>query len=411
MTNQPALLTQAPPPVLGSPEEAYAAARAYADAVEPTAASRDRERSKPIEELRLLAESGLLGLRVPAAFGGPELARSVVVEVTRLIARADPTIAQTFVPHYIGVEVLGGDPSDERAQEVYGAILREGARLGSAFAERGTSTTAEIRTVAKRSSDGGWTVSGHKYYATGALGASWLGVIAIGPAGGPAIAFVPTDADGLTLDLDQWSSFGQRATFSGAVILDGVRLPDRYVIDTGAPPPVPPPSALGAFDQAIHAAIDSGIARAALEDGAQYVRTRTRPWIEAPPGSSAAEEPLLLRRFGELTTQLHALEALLERGARTVDEAFEAPALTDENTAAASLAVAEAKAYAQEVAVGIASGIFELTGAASTDERYGLDRHWRNVRTHSLHDPARWKYIHIGNHTVTGALPPRIPTL
>ncbi|WP_344835787.1 acyl-CoA dehydrogenase family protein [Actinocorallia longicatena] len=66
-------------------------------------------------------------------------------------------------------------------------------------------------------------------------------------------------------------------------------------------------------------------------------------------------------------------------------------------SAAASLAVAEAKAFAQEDAVGIASDVIELAGTSSADAAHGLDRHWRNARVHTLHDPARWKYHHIGD--------------
>ena len=61
----------------------------------------------------------------------------------------------------------------------------------------------------------------------------------------------------------------------------------------------------------------------------------------------------------------------------------------------------------EEFAVEIASGVLELTGASGTGLEYALDRHWRNVRVHSLHDPARWKYVHLGNHTLRGTLPPR----
>ena len=73
--------------------------------------------------------------------------------------------------------------------------------------------------------------------------------------------------------------------------------------------------------------------------------------------------------------------------------------------------MAAAKALAQELAVEIASGIFELTGTSATDGKYALDRHWRNVRVHSLHDPARWKYVHLGNHTLHGTKPPRLGVL
>ena len=70
-----------------------------------------------------------------------------------------------------------------------------------------------------------------------------------------------------------------------------------------------------------------------------------------------------------------------------------------------------AEALAQEFAVEIASGVLELAGASATDRKYGLDRHWRNVRVHSLHDPARWKYVHLGNNTLHGTRPPRLGVL
>ncbi|WP_244540208.1 hypothetical protein [Kaistia soli] len=35
-----------------------------------------------------------------------------------------------------------------------------------------------------------------------------------------------------------------------------------------------------------------------------------------------------------------------------------------------------------------------------------LHRHWRNARTHTLHDANRWKYLHIGNFTANGTYPP-----
>jgi alkylation response protein AidB-like acyl-CoA dehydrogenase len=91
-----------------------------------------------------------------------------------------------------------------------------------------------------------------------------------------------------------------------------------------------------------------------------------------------------------------------------IDAAYAAPEVTRDAAAEATLAVAAAKALAQEYAVEIASGIFELTGTSGTDGVVNLDRHWRNVRVHSLHDPARWKYVHLGKHTLHGARPPRL---
>jgi alkylation response protein AidB-like acyl-CoA dehydrogenase len=257
-------------------------------------------------------------------------------------------------------------------------------------------------------------LNGTKYYATGALGATWIAVAAGIPARGDetATVFIRPDQAGVTLNLDKWSAFGQRGTASGEVLLDDVVVDGALVIEEGSPPDplTGPPSVLGAFDQALHAAIDIGIARAALEDGAEFVRTKSRPWKEALDAGidRAADEPHVVRRFGEFTARLYALEALLAAGTALIDEGYAQPEPSRELATEATLKIAAAKALAQEFAVEIASGIFELAGTSATDGAVNLDRHWRNVRTHSLHDPARWKYVHLGHHTLSGANPPRI---
>lgn len=402
------------PPLLTTAQEALAAADAVAAEVVEGAVRRELEDVPPLEELRLVSAAGLLGIGVPTEHGGPDLPLSVVVEVLRRLSRADSTVGQLVLSHYVlgqGIRNLGNTAP---APRLYADILG-GAQLGNATAERGTRTAAERLTTIRRRDEGGWILNGRKFYATGALGAWWIGVsarIADTDPVSTATVFVRSDTPGVNLALDRWSSFGQRGTASGEVGLNNVVVADEFVIDEG-PAPDPQsaePSILGAFDQALHAAIDIGIARAALEDGAEFVRTRSRPWFEADV-DSAAQEPHIVRRFGELTARLYALEALLARGTDLIDAAQRAPELTRDDAAAASLSVAAAKALAQEFAVEIAGGVLELAGASATDRKYALDRHWRNVRVHSLHDPARWKYVHLGNHTLHGTRPPRLGVL
>ena len=66
------------------------------------------------------------------------------------------------------------------------------------------------------------------------------------------------------------------------------------------------------------------------------------------------------------------------------------------------LAVSQAKAFAAEAAVTVVSEIFEGTGATGTRETHALDRHWRNARTHTLHDPSRWRHHAVGNFILNG---------
>jgi alkylation response protein AidB-like acyl-CoA dehydrogenase len=400
-------------PLLASSHEALDVANAVATDLAVGSADRERAGVALTPQLRQVADAGLLGISVPTAHGGPAVPASTTVEVLRRLSRGDGAVGQLLLSHFVVAQAISGLGQAAPAPRIYGDVLA-GAQIGNATAERGTTTALDRRTTVSPRADGTWLLNGTKYYATGALGATWIAVAAVvdGRPGETATAFIRPEQPGVTLDLEKWSAFGQRGTASGEVRLDGVVVDADLVIEEGlAPDPVAaPPSVLGAFDQALHTAVDVGIARAALEDGAEFVRTRARPWREAVDAGveRADEEPHVVRRFGELTARLYALEALLARGTAIIDEAYAQPELTRDIAAEATLTVAAAKALAQEFAVEIASGIFELTGASGTDSAHNLDRHWRNVRTHSLHDPARWKYVHLGNHTLHGTKPPRL---
>jgi alkylation response protein AidB-like acyl-CoA dehydrogenase len=398
---------------LTTPRAALDAADAVAADLAVGSAERERAGTPLLPQLRQVADAGLLSIAVPIEHGGPGLPASTRIDVLRRLARGDGAVGQLLLSHFVISQAISGLGDAEPAPRLYRDVLA-GAQLGNATAERGTKTGLERRTTVTSRDDGTWVLDGTKYYATGALGATWIAVAAIvaGRNGETATVFVRPEQPGVTLDLDKWSAFGQRGTASGEVRLDGVVVDGDLVIEEGrAPDPVTgPPTVLGAYDQALHAAVDIGIARAALQDGAEFVRTRARPWQEAVDAGidRADREPHVVRRFGELTARLYALEALLARGADVIDQALAQPELSRDTAAEATLTVAAAKALAQEFAVEIASGIFELTGASGTDTAVNLDRHWRNVRTHSLHDPARWKYVHLGNHTLNGTRPPRL---
>ncbi|MDJ0108095.1 SfnB family sulfur acquisition oxidoreductase, partial [Rhodococcus erythropolis] len=53
------------------------------------------------------------------------------------------------------------------------------------------------------------------------------------------------------------------------------------------------------------------------------------------------------------------------------------------------------------------STLFEIGGTRSAGESANLSRFWRDARTHTLHDPTRWKVQHIGRWTLSGTIPPR----
>jgi alkylation response protein AidB-like acyl-CoA dehydrogenase len=198
---------------------------------------------------------------------------------------------------------------------------------------------------------------------------------------------------------------GQRATISGTTTFADVTLDPELLVDYAKAYEVP--QQLGARAQLFHAAIEVGIAGGALRDARSYLREKARPSTEAvrAGAATAADDPHVLHRFGRAATRVRAAEALLHDAARTLDaiglEPHDAQA-----AAAGSLAVAGAKAFGSEVAVEVASDLFQLCGTSSTAAKYDLDRHWRNARTHSVHDPLDWKYHHIAAHALGDVLPP-----
>jgi alkylation response protein AidB-like acyl-CoA dehydrogenase len=132
-----------------------------------------------------------------------------------------------------------------------------------------------------------------------------------------------------------------------------------------------------------------------------------RPSTEAvrAGASAAADDPHVRHRYGRLAVRVRAAETLLADAARVLAETGLVPADADA-AARGSLAVAGAKAFGSEVAVEAGSELFALCGTSATDQRWDLSRHWRNARTHSVHDPADWKYHHLGAYALGDVLPP-----
>lgn len=385
-------------------EEALAAATELAAAIREGAARRDAERILPDAEVAEMTRRGLYGLTVPGWLGGPDLPMSAVAEVMRILATGDPNVAQLLHSHYVYVNLLRCCGSREQQEALLSAVLA-GARFGNAQAEAGTRTPADIRTTIVPDG-GGYVITGDKFYCTGAWFAHIIPVLARGQDGAAYAAFVPRGARGLTV-LDDWAGLGQRTTASGTVRLDRVRVGPGAVVPRD--PVFGGPATYGSFAQLMHTAIDVGIARGVLDEAASFVRTKARPWFEAGV-DQAADDPLLIQRAGELTVAVRAAETLLADAGRQLDAAEAGrPAghLDATQAAETSIAVAIAKAAADRAAVDAASALFELGGTRSAAAGLNLDRHWRNARTHTLHDPVRWKLQHIGRWTLTGTPPPR----
>lgn len=384
-------------------EAALATAESLAQDFAQTAVQRDREGGVPREEMERFDRSGLIAITVPAEHGGLGAGPELLAEVVRRIAVADPAIAQTPQAHFLMVDAIAFAGSPALQRRLFAEVVA-GRRIGNALAERGALHAQDLKTRLRRDADGLW-LDGVKGYATGSLTAGWIAVTALDADDRLKLVFIERDAPGAALD-ETWPAMGQRATVSGGLTLDGVEVDPELVIDYA--PVFEAPQLLGARAQLVHTAIEVGIARAAVNDAAWFLGEKARPFFEAVRFAGveqASDDPHALHRLGRIGARASAAEALLERAASTLQEIGLRPA--DAHAAArGSMAVAEAKGFATDIAAEAASELFAICGTSATDVKYGLDRHIRNARTHGVHDPVSWKYHHLGGFLVDGRLPP-----
>ncbi|SED26666.1 SfnB family sulfur acquisition oxidoreductase [Rhodobacter sp. 24-YEA-8] len=384
--------------LITSDAQAIAIAEKLAAEYAPSASLRDRARALPWEELDRFTASGLWGITVPKAYGGAGVSAVTLARVTAIIAAADGSLAQIPQNHFYALEVIRSGGSEAQKRHYFRLAL-DGHRFGNALAEIGAK---DFQRRTRLIREGGQLfVEGQKFYCTGAIFAHQIPTLVVDETGRQQLVIIPREAAGVTIT-DDWDGFGQRVTGSGSVSFSRVAVdPDQIVPFQDS---FERPTPIGPFAQIIHAAIDLGIGQGAFQATLPFIRNRARPWVDAKVDSAAAD-PLTLAGLGDVALRLRAASALVTRAGRAVDAAIlEA---TEVSVAGASIAVAAARALTTTAGLLAGSKLFEFTGTSATFAEDNLDRHWRNVRTHTLHDPVRWKYHAVGNHRLNGVNPPR----
>lgn len=391
-----------PAPVhrIASDAEALDIARTLAESFRAGASQRDRERRLPWDEIEAYTASGLGAITIPREYGGADLSLVTVAKVFEILCAADPSLGQIPQSQF-GVLALIRDYGTHRQKTRIFSDILNGWRIGNAGPERTTKTISVSTTRVSETPDG-MRLTGRRFYSTGAIFAHWIPTRAIDDQGRAVQVWVAYDAPGVQV-IDDWDSFGQKTTASGSVIFDAVPVHAELTLPVWSF--ASQPGLAGPTSQLIQAAIDSGIAVAAIEDALAFVRERARPWIDSGI-ASATEDPTILHAVGSLLTNLHAAQEVLHAAGATIDAIAERP-VTDQSSARASVAVAEAKILTTEIALEAAEELFDLAGSSATRAGHNLDRHWRNARVHTLHDPVRWKSHLIGNYELNGIFPNR----
>ncbi|MBI2756277.1 MAG: acyl-CoA dehydrogenase family protein [Chloroflexi bacterium] len=379
------------------------AARGLAAAFRTTAAERDARGGTPKAERDLIRASGLLRLVVPSSLGGAGGDWAVALTVVRELAVADASLAHVLGYHYLGVATPHIFGTARQRDLAYTEVARDNLFWGNAL------NPLDLRTTITRQG-GGLVLRGAKSFASGSGDSDRL-VVSATEDDSPAlhVLVVPTRADGVTVH-DDWDNMGQRQTDSGSVTFDNVTLSSEALLG----PPGPGASPFGTLRtcivQAILAHVYVGLARGAIVEAAPYTRASARAWpARAWPGSSAAaaaEDPLVLRSYGEMETLTAGAEALCARAANLVQAGWQrGEMLTVEERGQIAVAVATARASAARTALQVTSQMFEAMGSRATSARLRYDRFWRNARTLTLHDPIEHKLREIGDWVVNGRPP------
>ncbi|MET2831538.1 acyl-CoA dehydrogenase family protein [Mesorhizobium shangrilense] len=376
-----------------------------------TAVARDLAGAAPHAEIDLLRLAGLLTIYIPKRFGGGGATPAEVLKIIRILAKGDTSIAQIAIYHLFGT-AIGLDGNNKAFID-----KRLDGFLNKGWFHAGIAQAAYEPLIEARQVEDGFVLNGAKPFTSGAAVADTLQVwVRFAPGTridgtdasrhiGQFIVANPTPGLGFGND---WDSIGQRLTVSGSATLENVAasagdLVGHWPEDTVQPPYVT------LHVPIVHAAFGElylGTALAALEDARDYINQRGRPWLSSP-ANKASEDTLIVERFGRLSIALASAEALADAAGAAVQRAFErGKDLTAEERGKAAAIAYQSKVHSTEVALEVTSRIFELTGARSTARSFGFDRYWRNVRTHSLHDPVHYKVLEVGDFALNGRVPP-----
>ncbi|KIW15893.1 hypothetical protein PV08_05943 [Exophiala spinifera] len=399
---------------LGLPKTAeqwLARGREVAQILAVDAAQRDIENRSPVKEVKLLKAAGLTKVLGPKEYGGGGQDWSVGYKLIREVAKGDGSLGMLLGYHLLWsttANVVGTDEQKHRTQKL---ILENDWFIGGAVNPR----NADL----KITSDGDEIVfNGHKNFNTGGVISD--ATILEGVLEGTdqhIFALVPTRQPGIQFGHD-WDNVGMRLTESGSVRIDNVRAPwtDALGWDAQTKKPIdavlkiPFASLLLPTIQLVFSNFYLGIGLGALDEARKWTTTKTRAWpFGGDNKERATDEFYILSRYGSFFAHLRAAEALADRAGDEISSLYadhgEKRDVSAERRGEVAEWVASIKVVATDEALKVAAGIFEVTGASATVRKVGLDRFWRDVRTHSLHDPVAYKERELGRYFLLGEAP------
>jgi butyryl-CoA dehydrogenase len=347
--------------------------RELADAeLRPNARRWDEAHEFPREAVKKLGELGLLGVAVPAEWGGAGMDHVAYAIAMEEISRG---CAGTGVVMSVN-NSLYCDPvlrfgTDAQKRELLEPFAR-GEKLGCfALTEptSGSDAAGMLTTAVKRG--GEYVLSGTKNFITNGPQADVVLVFAMtdrtrGHRGISAF-LVPTDARGFTRGKPD-DKVGIRASGSCSIFFDECVVPERWRLgDEGEGFKI----AMSTLDggRIGIAAQALGIARAGFEEARDYAKDRKAF------GQPIAQFQAIQFMLADMATELDAARLLVWRAASVQDQGkrFGAEA-------------AMAKLYASEMAERVTSKAIQIHGGYGYTKDFDVERHWRDSRITEIYE-------------------------
>ncbi|WP_455810733.1 acyl-CoA dehydrogenase family protein [Pseudomonas graminis] len=374
-------------------------ARDLAEFFASDAAERDRLGGTPKVQRDALRASGLLAMSVPEQYGGAGASWRDTFEAARIIARVDSSLAHVFGFHHLMLATVRLFSRPQQWEPWFEQTASHNWFWGNAL------NSLDARMMA-RQHEGWYEFSGQKSFCSGASDSEMLLASALDEqdANSLLMAVIPSGRSGITLH-DDWDNIGQRQTDSGSVTFERVRVEHGEMLLEPGPLSSPFACLRPLIAQLHFANLFLGIAEGAFAEARHYTLHESRPWLTSPARFSG-EDPYVLHHYGEFWVGLESVRLLIERACTLLDAAWnKGVSLSAEERAQLALAVGSARVAATRHGLDICTRLFEVTGARATHASLRFDRHWRNLRTQSLHDPLDYRIRELGEWALNG-MPP-----
>lgn len=359
-------------------------ARVTAD-IAATAGEYDRTGEVPVAGLEVAHRAGLLTATVGRAYGGPQLGHRDAARVLTAIGEGDASVA-LIVANTLNTHASQAERPHWPA-ELYDDLLRRSldapAPVNAIRAEPELGAPARgglPKTVARRTADG-WSLRGHKAYATGGTGLAYHVVWAVAdePDGDPerprvGHVLVPADLPGITW-VETWDHLGLRASNTHDVIYEDVALPaDAFVeIPRGPDGGYRDPASAAGPGSFSHPALYIGVARAARSAFVSYAQHRVPSALGRPIATTERIQAIA----GEIDLQIAQAETLLHGALLRLE--------SGEDSVLPELSVIKV-AIARSVVAATQSAVAAL-GNPGLSRHNPLERHLRDVLCVRVHPP------------------------